>query len=111
MTGIYNGLNLNLGNLSRLSRARTCSISAENPTGAKGRGAMSKDGPAFSAARDLGVGWKVSPYINIDGKTTATLAEINEPGAIQQIWRSYVKYCVKSEARWQPWAGLKCSAA
>lgn len=24
---------------------------------------------------------------------------------------SYVKYCVKSEARWQPWAGLKCSAA
>ena len=32
----YNGLNLSLGNLSRLSRAKTRSVSPENLTGEKG---------------------------------------------------------------------------
>jgi len=47
---------------------------------------MSVDGPALKAARDLGQGWKVSPYIHIEPKTTFTLAEIAGPGAVQQIW-------------------------
>ena len=47
---------------------------------------MSTDGPAKNAARDLGQGWKVSPYVHVPGKTTFTLAEINGSGAIQQIW-------------------------
>jgi hypothetical protein len=38
MNSEFNGLGLNLGNLSRLSNAETRSISAENPTGAKGQG-------------------------------------------------------------------------
>jgi len=38
MNQTFNGLGLNLGNLSRLSAAETRSISAENPTGAKGQG-------------------------------------------------------------------------
>ncbi len=82
----YNGLNLGMGNLSRLSRAKTRSISPENFTGEKGKGGMSTDGPALKAARDLGQGWKVSPYIRIQPKQTFTLAEIQGPGAIQHIW-------------------------
>jgi len=38
MTQPFNGLGLNLRNLSRLSNAETRSLSAENPTGAKGQG-------------------------------------------------------------------------
>jgi hypothetical protein len=82
----YSGLNLGLGNLSRLSHAKTRSISPENFTGEKGKGGMSIDGPAAMAARDLGQGWKVSPYVRIEPKQTFTLAEIQGPGAIQHIW-------------------------
>jgi hypothetical protein len=82
----YNGLNLGMGNLSRLSHAKTRSISPENFTGEKGKGGMSTDGPALKAARDLGQGWKVSPYVRIEPKQTFTLAEIQGPGAIQHIW-------------------------
>ena len=57
----FNGLGLGLGNLSRLSKAQTRSISPENFTGEKGKAGMSTSGPAMSAARDLGQGWKVSP--------------------------------------------------
>ena len=40
----FNGLGMSLGNLSRLSTAQTRSISAENPTGEKGRGGMATEG-------------------------------------------------------------------
>jgi len=82
----FNGLNLSLGNLSRLSRAVTRSISAENFTGEKGRGGMATSGTGAIAARELGQGWKVSPSINVAGNATVALAEIEGPGAIQQIW-------------------------
>ncbi|MBT4482227.1 MAG: DUF2961 domain-containing protein [Candidatus Latescibacteria bacterium] len=90
-TGIsaeFNGLNMNLGNLSRLSKAKTRSISPENFTGEKGRGGMAEigKGTASNAARDLGQGWKVNPYIHIKSGETVALAEIDGPGAIQQIW-------------------------
>ena len=62
----FNGLNMGLGNLSRLSHAVTRSISAENFTRrAKGQGGMATEGTGAKAARDLGQGWKVSPRINI----------------------------------------------
>lgn len=83
---MFNGLGMNLGNLSRLSNAETRSISPENVTGEKGKGAMSLDGLAKNCARDLGQGWKISPYIFIQPGETVTLAEIDGPGAIQQIW-------------------------
>ena len=82
----FSGLGVHLGNLSRLSHARSRSISPENPTGEKGKGGMSADGPAANAARDLGQGWKVSPYIVIEPGQSADLADIAGPGAIQQIW-------------------------
>ena len=82
----FNGLYMNMGNLSRLSTAKTRSISPENFTGEKGKGGMSTDGLAAKAARDLGQGWKVSPYIHIESKQTTVLADIEGSGAIQQIW-------------------------
>lgn len=82
----FDGLGMNLGNLSRLSHAKTRSISPENFTGEKGKGGMSVDGIAADAARDLGQGWKLSPYVKIEPADTFVLAEIEGPGAIQQIW-------------------------
>jgi hypothetical protein len=82
----FNGLGVDMGNLWRLSGARTRSISAENITGEKGRAGMSTDGAARSCARDLGIGWKVSPFFNIEAGQTITLADIAGPGAIQSMW-------------------------
>src|SRR5260370_37308017 len=84
--GPFSGLDLNLGNLSRLSKAKTRSIGPENFTGEKGKAGMSTDGPAKGAARDLGQGWKVSPFVHVPAKSTFTMAEITGPGAIQQMW-------------------------
>jgi hypothetical protein len=90
----FNGLDMNMGSLSRLSDAKTRSISPENFNGEKGKAGMAdpadKDKPnvanAANAARDLGQGWKVNPYIRIKPGETFTLADIEGPGAIQHIW-------------------------
>ena len=75
-----------LENLSRLSNAESRSISPENPTGARGQGGRSTDGLAAASARELGQGWKVSPYIAIGGLETVTLAEIDGSGELTHIW-------------------------
>jgi hypothetical protein len=82
----FNGTGLHLGNLARLSNAESRSISAENPTGAKGQGGQRTDGTGAVAARELGQGWKVSPSIHIQGKEVVTLADIEGPAVIQHIW-------------------------
>lgn len=85
--GNFNGLNLTLGSLPRLSNAKTRSISPENFTGEKGKAAMAtKEGAAWAAARELGQGWKTSPFVRVNGKSTFTMAEIDGPGSIQHIW-------------------------
>jgi hypothetical protein len=82
---------MNLGGLSRLSHARSRSISPENFTGEKGAGGMSTDGPAAHMARGLGQGWKVSPFIVITPGEQRTIADIEGPGAIQQIWMTLAR--------------------
>ncbi len=82
----FNGLTLGMGNLSRLSHARTRSISPENFTGEKGKGGMAIEGTGAQSARELGQGWKISPSIHIQSKQTFTLAEIQGSGAVQHIW-------------------------
>ncbi len=90
----FNGMDNNLGNLYRLSDAKTRSICPENFTGAKGEGGMAdlkessirNKANAAHAARDLGQGWKVNPFVIIQSRETFTLAEIEGPGAIQHIW-------------------------
>ena len=83
---MLDGLGLNLSTLAHLSDAESRSISAENPTGEKGRGGMASDGPGAQVARELGRGWKMSPCIRVEGHVTVTLADIAGPGAIQHIW-------------------------
>lgn len=82
----FNGLGMGLGNLSRLSKAKTRSISAENFDGAKGKGGMATEGTGANAGRDLGRGWKISPSIMIEANQSYTIAEIDGPGVIQHIW-------------------------
>jgi len=82
----FDGLNMGLGNIFRLSDAKTRSISAENFTGEKGKGGMATEGTGANAARDLGQGWKVSPSVEIQAGSVFTLADIAGPGAIQHIW-------------------------
>ena len=84
----FDGIQNNLGNLFLLSDAKSRSISPENFTGEKGRGGMAKlgEGSASDAARDLGQGWKVNPFIKIAKGETFTLADIEGSGAIHHIW-------------------------
>jgi hypothetical protein len=82
----FNGLDLHVGNLFRLSSAQTRSISPENFTGEKGRAGMATEGTGAHAARGLGQGWKISPSIVIEPNECRLLADIDGPGAIQHIW-------------------------
>jgi len=75
-----------MGNLYRLSSAKTRSISPENFTGEKGKAGMATEGTGKNCARELGQGWKISPSVRVKSKTTFTLGEIKGPGCIQQIW-------------------------
>jgi hypothetical protein len=92
----YNGLNLSLGSLSRLSGAQTRSISPENRSGEKGQGGMATEGTGALCARDLGQGWKISPSLRVEPHETLTLADIAGSGAIQSIWMTLT-------GRWRYW--------
>jgi hypothetical protein len=82
----FNGLGMNLGNLSRLSNAKSRSISPENFTGEKGKGGMATEGTGAKPASDLGQGWKISPSVRIQPGETFEIADIKGQGAIQQMW-------------------------
>ncbi len=82
----FDGMMGSLSNLYRLSNAKSYSISPENLTGEKGKGAMATEGTASRAARDLGRGWKMNPYLLIQPGQTITLGEITGEGNIQHIW-------------------------
>jgi hypothetical protein len=93
----FNGLGMNLGNLSRLSPALTRSISAENFTGEKGKAGMATEGTGANCARELGRGWKISPSVHIRSGETFTLCDIRDSGAIQHIWMTPA--CWKNQAQ------------
>jgi len=83
---LFDGLNTNLGNLFRLSQAKSFSISPENFTGEKGHGGMAVDGTGAQCARELGPGWKISPSVDISPGEIFTIAKIAGPGSVQSIW-------------------------
>ncbi len=84
--GAYDGLANGLSNIFRTSDAKSFSISPENFTGEKGKGGMATEGVASAAARDLGRGWKVNPFVVIEPGKTFTLGEITGAGSVQHIW-------------------------
>jgi hypothetical protein len=85
-TSPFNGLDIGMHNLYRMSNAQTRSLSPENFTGEKGKGGMATEGTGKIPSKDLGRGWKVSPSVKIAAGTTFTLGEISGSGAIQHIW-------------------------
>ena len=89
----FTGLQSGLGSLPLLGRGRTRSISAENPTGEKGKGGRAiphptepKPAASARAADDLGLDWKVRPFIRLNARETAVLMDVVGPGIIQHIW-------------------------
>ena len=75
-----------LNHLTTKKNIRSFSVSPENPTGEKGKGGMAIEGSASKAARELGQGWKVNPYIKLAAGETAVLADIQGQGAIKHFW-------------------------
>ena len=84
-----------LQSLPFLTDAESRSISAENPTGERGKGGMAVPDPsvpaneqpfAARAADDLGQGWKVRPFLRVNAGKTETLMDVDGPGIIQHIW-------------------------
>jgi len=84
-TGILSSLPFQAGMVTR-------QISAENPTGEKGKACPWEPNPAdpylthSGAATDLGRGWKVRPFIKVKAGETVELANIEGPGCINQFW-------------------------
>ena len=72
--------------IAQLRDVQTRSISPENFDGSKGGGAQASTGTGAASARDLGVGWKVSPSVDIAGGSTFDLAAISGAGRITHIW-------------------------
>ena len=81
-------LPIDLGNLYLDRRAESRSLSAENPDGAVGGGALAEPGPD-SAARDLGKGWKVRPCLKLAPGSTTTLMDHEGPGVIRHMWFTF----------------------
>jgi len=75
-----------LNNLTKLTQYQSRSISAENFTGEKGKGGMATEGTGASCARDLGLGWKISPSVHIKAGETFPMADIAGSGFIRHIW-------------------------
>lgn len=75
-----------LNNLTTKKNIITFSVSPENPTGEKGKGGMAIEGSASYAARELGQGWKVNPYLVAQPGETIVLADIKGQGAIKHFW-------------------------
>ena len=77
-----------LSTLTQKKDIRTFSVSPENLTGEKGNGGRTplEEGSARWAARELGTGWKVNPYLVLAPKSTAVLADVKGEGAIKHIW-------------------------
>lgn len=96
----FNGVQMHLGNLMKLSDAQSRSISGENVYGDKGRGGMAEHtqqpqpevkriGQVWSLlpqSKELGRGWKVRPCIPVPMGKPTTLMDIDGPGVIQHIW-------------------------
>lgn len=75
-----------LNNLTTKKSIRTFSICPENLTGEKGKGGMAKKGRGEYAARELGIGWKVNPYLVAEPGAVITLADYKGMGAIKHFW-------------------------
>jgi hypothetical protein len=90
--GFTSALNFGLGSLPLLTDAKTRSISPENPTGEKGKGAMmipkigDPEQPHANMFAHLGRGWKTRPFLDLKAGQTRAIMDVAGPGVIQHIW-------------------------
>ena len=75
-----------LNSLTVKKNIKSFSVSPENPTSEKGKGGMAKEGSASHAARELGQGWKVNPFIVSQPGEISVLADVKGQGAIKHFW-------------------------
>ena len=77
-----------MDHLFQIMNAQSRSISPENLTGESGKGGMCplEKGSARNAARELGLGWKVNPYLVVEPKSVIIMADICGSGVINHIW-------------------------
>lgn len=77
--------------LAKLKNRETRSICPENRSGEKGKGGMCplEEGSAAEAARELGRGWKVNPFLKIAPGENVVMADIQGEGTIDHIWLTY----------------------
>ena len=75
-----------LNYLTQKHPIRTFSVSPENLTGEKGNGGTAIEGSAWRAARELGQGWKMNPYLVVQAGETITLADVRGQGAVKHFW-------------------------
>ena len=69
--------------LARLDGGQSRSISPENVDGVKGGGGRASEGTGAACAAELGVGWKISPSVDIAAGSTFELAAIDGPAVIR----------------------------
>ena len=75
-----------LNSLTTKKNIRTFSVCPENPTGEKGKGGMATEGTGAHPSRELGQGWKVSPFLIVQPSDTLVLADVKGQGAIKHFW-------------------------
>ena len=89
----FDGLNLDLGNLSRTSAAQSRSISPENFTGEKGKAGMATQAQAQAAARELGpAAGRFRPSVVIKGTSHVHPGGDQRPWRDPQIWMTPVRW-------------------
>jgi hypothetical protein len=81
-------MNIDLSNIYLDRDAESRSLSAENPTGEKAKGAMA-DPKGEGPSRELGQGWKVAPCLTLKAGETATLMDTEGPGVIRHMWITF----------------------
>lgn len=109
----------NLDDMTKISRARSRSVSPENVYGAPGRGGMAEvsDTPQPEVARlgqkwrrsyyarELGQTWKVRPCIALDPGSVTTLMDVSGPGCIRHIWMTVHEKYLRSLVLRMYWDG------
>lgn len=79
---------IDLSNIYLKRKAESYSLSAENPTGEKGKGGRA-DPQGAGPARELGQGWKVRPFLTLKAGETVTLMDHDGPGVIRHMWFTF----------------------
>lgn len=96
-----------MNEIYRTKKILSRSITAENPEGKKGQGAMAVPDPEDTShpARELGTGWKVRPYIEIPPGKEEQIAGMDGPGKITHIWMTAFPDCFRDFILRMYWDG------